>query len=281
MRFRSLGLTALLLLLITSSNSFAAPQRIVSLNLCTDQLLLMLAPRQHILSVSDLAPDAEYSYMWREAADIPINDGLVEQIIPLQPDLILAGTHSATEAVNLLKRLGYPVELIALPQSLDEVRAFILNMGELLGQQAKAEQLLADMNARIEAVQYRAQLNTEAQKLAVIYAPNGFTAGTRTFKHELLAMAGYRNLAAEAGIEYYGNLSVEQVLAAQPDLMIIDDSTYNQDSLAQSYTNHPALKRLLGNTGIIKLPVNQWLCGGPMAADAIETLAQQQTHTNE
>ena len=269
---RSLDLLlAFTLLMGLQSLSIAAPKRIVSINLCTDQLVLMLAPREHIQSLSHLAADPEYSFMWQEAKGFTLNDGLVEQIIPLKPDLILAGTHSSTEAANMLKQLGYPIEVLPLPQSLDEVGRFILKMGELLDQKEKAAQLLASMQNRIKAVQQLKQ--NQAKKLAVIYAPNGFTAGSKTFKHELLSYAGYRNLAAEAGIDFYGNLSVEQVLSARPDLMIIDDSTRNQDSLAQSYTNHPALKRLMGETGVIKLPVNQWLCGGPMAADAIETLA--------
>lgn len=271
MRYRLSLLFTFVMLLTINNFSIAAPKRIVSINLCTDQLVLMLAPREHIQSLSHLAVDPEYSFMWHKAKGLTLNDGLVEQIIPLKPDLILAGTHSSTEASNMLKQLGYPVKVLPLPQSLNEVGNFILKMGELLEQEDKAAQLLANMNARIKTVQQLKQ--NQPKELAVIYAPNGFTAGSKTFKHELLTYAGYRNLAAEAGIDYYGNLSVEQVLSAQPDLMIIDDSTRNQDSLAQSYTNHPALKRLMGATGIIKLPVNQWLCGGPMAADAIETLA--------
>jgi iron complex transport system substrate-binding protein len=266
------SIKAFALLLFCNSVCDAAPKRIVSINLCTDQLLLMLAPRQHILSVSHLAADPAYSFMSEQAQGIPGNDGLVEQVIPLQPDLILAGDYSSTEAVSMLKKLGYPVQVIPLPQSMSDISSFTLKIGKLLEQEEKAEQLLFEMNHRIEKVQEKTE--SQSKKLAVIYAPNGFTAGTKTFMHELLSLAGYRNLASEIGIDFYGNLSVEQILAAQPEVMVVDDSTSNQDSLAQSYTNHPALKRLLGEAGIIKLPVNQSLCGGPMAADAIETLAQ-------
>jgi iron complex transport system substrate-binding protein len=260
------------LLLKFSSHVLATPKRIVSINLCTDQLLLMLAPREHILSLSHLATDRNYSFMWQEARGIPGNDALVEQIIPLEPDLILAGDYTSTQAVNMLKQLGYRVEVLALPQLLDDIEQFTLSIGELLGQQSKAQQLLDTMNQRIAAV--KQQTSDVEKPLAVLYAPNGYTAGTQTFKHQLVTMAGYRNLASELGIELYGNLSVEQLLSAQPDVMIVDDSSEDTNSLAHAYTKHPALQRLLGDTGVIKLPTNQTLCGGPMAADAIETLAR-------
>ncbi|MCB1809381.1 MAG: ABC transporter substrate-binding protein, partial [Candidatus Competibacteraceae bacterium] len=80
----------------------ALPQRIVSLNLCTDQWLLLLAERNRIASLTWLSADPEESPLAAEAQGIVLNYGQAEDIIPLQPDLILAGTYTARFTVDLL-----------------------------------------------------------------------------------------------------------------------------------------------------------------------------------
>jgi len=105
-----------------------------------------------------------------------------------------------------------------------------------------------------------------------VYAPNGYTAGAGTFTDELLARAGLRNIAAETGITGYGTLSVEQVLAANPDVLVIDDSARNHNSLAQRMTAHPALAGL-ARAHRVTIASNRWLCAGPWSVDAVELLA--------
>ena len=68
-----------------------APQRVVSVNLCTDQLALMLAAPGQVISVTKLAAVPRVSTMAAQAADIPANSGLAEEIYMLQPDLVVAG----------------------------------------------------------------------------------------------------------------------------------------------------------------------------------------------
>ena len=78
-----------------STKSRAAPARIVSLNLCTDELVLQLADRSKISSITWLSKDPISANVVDLAADVPINHGLAEEIIPLNPDLIVAGTFTA------------------------------------------------------------------------------------------------------------------------------------------------------------------------------------------
>ena len=107
---------------------------------------------------------------------------------------------------------------------------------------------------------------------AITYAPNGYTAGKNSLENEILVKSGYRNLTADLGIDSYGNLSVEQLLYSEPDLIVVDDSTNNKNSLAQQITHHPALKKSMGSRGFFHVSTNQWLCAGSMAAEMIEQL---------
>ena len=79
----------------------AAPARVVSTNLCTDQLAMLLAAPGQLVSVSWLAADPRSSTMAAEAARYPANHGLAEEIFLLSPDLVLAGSYTARTAVDL------------------------------------------------------------------------------------------------------------------------------------------------------------------------------------
>lgn len=230
----------------------------------------MLVPKQRIVSVTYLASQADYSYTWEQAQGLHTNSGLAEQVMEQNPDLILASPYTPGSAVNLLKQMHYPIEVVTIPQTLAEVENFVRHLGTLVNETQLADNIVKTMQDKIAAVQLAP--NTQ-RKTALIYAPNGHTAGKKTLKHEILTKAGYRNLAAGLGIEYYGNLSIEQLLHAKPDLVIIDDSTSNQNSLAQRFTKHPALTKALSGSQIMQIDTNQWLCAGPMAAEAIAKLA--------
>jgi len=254
--------------------NYNKPVRIVSTNLCTDQLLLMLVGKDRIASITNLAKQPEYSYLWEKAQDIPTNVGLAEEILPLQPDLILTTEFSPGNATAILMNNKLPVEIVALPDSFAGLEALISRLGELLGEQEAAAGLITSMRADIDSAKVRIKnVDISNRPTALIYSPNGHTAGSNTFKNTIVTMAGYSNIATDLGIEYYSNLSVEQVLLSKPDLVIVSESDYNRDSLAHRYTDHPALLKWQGHHGMLTIPDNQWLCVGPMSTEALKTIA--------
>src|SRR5690606_26804811 len=111
------------------------PSRVVSMNLCTDQLAMMLAAPGQLVSVSHLARDPLSSSMVEEAAAYPENRGQAEQIFLMKPDLVLAGTYTSLASVNLLRGLGVPVVQVAPVNSLDGVSEQIILIGQALGRE--------------------------------------------------------------------------------------------------------------------------------------------------
>src|SRR5690348_12368289 len=98
--------------------ALAKPQRIVSLDLCTDQLLLELAPRAHIAAVTHLASDASVSAIPEKARGIPITHGAAEEVLAYDPDLILAGPFGVAASIGLLRRLERNIVVVPLAQDL-------------------------------------------------------------------------------------------------------------------------------------------------------------------
>lgn len=233
----------------------------------------MLVEPSRIVAVTDLAADPDYSYHWRKAQGLPFHTGLAEEIVPLKPDLIIGSRYTTGNTLQILQQLGQALETFDSPGTLRETEKFTRDIGIAVGEPERAEKIINTMHKEID--QAKNMVSNKPRLVAISYAPNGFTAGKETLKHEIIEAAGYRNLAAELGIQFYGNLSVEQLLLAQPDVIIVDEDLPNQDSLAQQFTSHPAIKRLLGDRDITRIPSSYWLCPGPLASKAILALAEQ------
>ena len=138
--------------LVAASPAFAAkPQRIVSLNLCTDQILLDLVSRQRIAALSFLAADPTMSSMVEEARGLKTIQGAAEEVLALDPDLVFVGQYSTPATVSLLERLGQRVVKVAMASSFAEIRSVVRHMAEAVGEGPRGDAMIADFDARISA----------------------------------------------------------------------------------------------------------------------------------
>lgn len=261
---------AIFLLAGVSSAGNAAPQRIVSLNLCADELLLRLAAPGTVKSVTWLARDPALSNVSAMAQAVPVNRGLAEDIVPLAPDLVIAGAYTTRTAVALLRRLGIPVLELGVPSSVDEALAQITTVAAALGTPANGAQLIAGIRDRLAALPPRGP----AQPIAAVYQPNGFTIGKGSLVNDLLSRAGLRNLAVERRIDNYGALPLELLLLAQPDLLIMNAAEDRAPAMAYEVLRHPALARRYGAARVVSVPSAWWSCPGPRLVDAVQRLQQ-------
>ena len=221
-----------------ASAADSAPRRVVSLNLCTDQMLLLLADRDQILSISWLGADPEESAYADLAEGLRLNHGRVEEILPLQPDLVLAGSYTAPFTVALLQRLGHRVLVLPPAETLDSLEAHLLILAEALGQGPRGEAMVAELQGR------RARLRAGAPDPpvpALVLRAGGFTTGAG-LTHELMQLAGLRNLASELGLDSWGSLSVETLLRTEPAVLIVPSYRRHEASLANATLEHPALR---------------------------------------
>ena len=125
-RLISLGLALALAGAVTHADP--APRRVVSINLCTDQLAMMLAAPGQLVSVSDLAADPHSSAMAETARAYPVNQGRAEEVYLLAPDLVLAGAYPDPATVQMLRRVGLRVEQFDTARSLGDTRDRIAQM---------------------------------------------------------------------------------------------------------------------------------------------------------
>ena len=252
--------------------AFAAkPQRIISTNVCADQLALALVDRSRIVSVSRMAIEPEISNFAAAARGIRINNARAEEIVELRPDLILGDIYTGKGANRLAQTIGVPVHIVGIATSLVDVSKIIRDAARALGEEARADALIAEMDTRIA----KTQSPTTKPVTALVYEPNGLTSGAGTLTNDILDAAGLTNIAQRLSGQAYASVALEAVIAAAPQLLVLDDSYSATSSRAQSVLRHPAFRALKGKTTLYNIPSRLWLCPGPWVAEAVERLAAE------
>ncbi|MBE9638301.1 ABC transporter substrate-binding protein [Salipiger mangrovisoli] len=258
---------ALIGLLLAAAPAAAqdAPARVVSMNLCTDQLAMLLAAPGQLVSVSTLARDPMSSAMAREALAYPVNHGQAEEVWLMQPELVVVGAFTAQAAAQMLERLGTPVLRLEPAYGLADVPARLRTLGAAMGRQARAEALIADFETRLTAL--REELLRRPS--AALYYANGYTTGDQTLAGEILLAAGFDNIAGDRG---GGQLPLEALAMAEPEALITA-RPYPGASRSEEILMHPVVRRLRAAHAASATTGSDWICGTPHVLGAIDQLA--------
>jgi iron complex transport system substrate-binding protein len=244
------------------------PQRIVSLNMCVDELLLRLAEPPRIASVTWLSRDARNSNVAELAARVSVNHGLAEEVVPLDPDLVLTGAYTTRTAVAMLRQTSIPVKKFGIPSTVEGVRRQIGEMARLVGEASKGESLIAALDRDLASLPPA----PAERPSAIVLNPNGATVGKGTLVDEIMSMAGLENIAARLGIDNYERVPLETLVATPVDVLIVSANRDGPPALATEILRHPVLARLAHRTRIVLIPGRLWNCGGPALAEAVARL---------
>jgi iron complex transport system substrate-binding protein len=254
-----------------ASPASAAPRRIASLNACLDAMLVHLADRSQIAALSHYAREEQGSTVAAQARALPFTWESAEEIIALQPDLVLASQHSALATRNALKRLHVPVERFAVPKTVEESLGQVQRVARLIGQVDRGERLVA----RIRAALADATVKPGARRLsALIYQPNGFAAGPHTLVDEMMTLAGFDNAARRYGLKSWGNVPLELLLADPPEVLLVGEPAPNARSWADRVMTHPALGALKGRMKQARFPERLLYCGGPVLIESAQAMGR-------
>lgn len=198
------------------------PHRLVSLAPSVTETLYALGLGQ------ELVGDTDYCDYPPEARQKPhvgslLNPSL-EKIVALKPDLVL-GTPEANriETASQLERLGIPLYGLKAA-SLDEISHMIGDLGRVLGQQAAAESLRANLARRTHAVEARVRGLAPVKVLFVVQYQPLITVGSRTFVADVIRRAG-GSLISDNSAGDWPNLSLETVVALDPDVILVPGSS--------------------------------------------------------
>lgn len=261
-----------LLAVVSTASADAAPKRIVSMGLCTDQLVMLLADPDTILSVHWVTQDAEDSAMWQQAARYVPNHGLAEEVLRLRPDMVFADGSNSPLAVAMLERQGITVLTVPVADTFGGVRANIRRIAAALGETGRGEALVMSFNAAL--AQTRGSLS-DLHYRSLVYGANGFSAGIPSLFNDVLTHLGLVNIAAKPGLSGWVSMTVEDVLRAEPQLLILGEYRMGSPSMANLVLQHPALDTMRRDRPVVSVPTALWNCGTPYLAQAALTLRDQ------
>ncbi|MFN3869298.1 MAG: ABC transporter substrate-binding protein [Hyphomicrobiaceae bacterium] len=260
-----------------ASPAAAKPQRIVSINLRTDQLLVDLVPRDRIAALSHLAGDVTLSAIAPRVGGIKTVPGSAEQVLALAPDLVLTTEYSTPQVVALLKRVGVHVVTVPLASDLDAIRRAVRQVAAAVGEVERGESAIAAFDGRLAALQPA----TAMRPTALAYQVNSLTAGPGGIIDTMLSTAGYRNMAAEMKLGPAGRLPLETFVTHPPNLIVLANAPDAFRSVTADNLRHPALRDVLRRRPHAEIPMPIWLCGSPSVAEGIERLAAARGRAGE
>ncbi len=237
--------------------SHAAAERLLSLDLCTDWMLLRFASPDQVRAYSP------FLYQYQNpmvTPGLPTHDGSLEQIISLDPAVIITGEFNAIQVRKRLGQLGHQVNVLANPQGLNDVDKYINNMMRILGLpewEGKQIHSVADGTAE-----------PNPNPSLLLLGANGIGTGQNTLEHEMLTAAGWSNYLRQAG---YQSINLEALVNRPPDAVLVTGQS--NPSLADRFSQHPAIKAVVKTERWKTHADWRWQCPGPWSFELIEQLA--------
>lgn len=222
---------------ICSAVQSSKPQKIVSLSLASDEILLSLVDVKRIKALTYLSTDPAVSNVSKEAKEVNEHIAIdLEKIISLHPDLVVTSSFTPMEVVKLLRKAGLEVYTFQLSTNLKEIKANILHVAQVVGEFDKGKALIAQMDKQEKEI--TGKIITPGNYRVIYYSPFTGTQGKGTQFDELTKKLGLRNAAAEAGLVGPTSLNKEQLIKINPDFIFL--AGYNEDDL-RSFIKDPSL----------------------------------------
>lgn len=270
MSFR-LTIVALLFAALLGQARADAPRRIVSANLCADQLLLALADPAQIASLSPLAHDPGISYLHERATMFPVNRGHAEDVVRREADLVLVSPFDSRNMRALLEARGVAFFGVAPWTSLADGKSQVRALAERIGQAERGEALIAQIDAALARA--RAQLPPRRTSLAL--ERRGYLPGVGSLLVDVVQQLGLVELSGEAASGGEGFIGLEKLIRLRPDYLIVSDIAGGVEDQGQAFLVHPALAAYYPFERRIDAPSRLTLCGGPSTPELIDALASE------
>ncbi len=248
------------------------PGRILSLNMCTDQLLLDLAEPDQIAGLSPYAADARRSYFAARARLHPVLLGTAEEVMVRRPDLVVASRFGRQETLALIEGRQIAVERFEVALTVAQTRQQILRFGEITGNGEKARARVAEIDAALSRL--RASASTIRLRILPL-SRRAWVSGRESLLSDMLAQAGLANAAGELGFRHGGFASLEAIVRLKPDAILLAREPLGPEDQGEAMLVHPVLAHLFPPERRLVIPESLTVCGGPMVVDAMDRLAKQ------
>lgn len=192
-----------------------------------------------------------------------------EQIVALEPDLVIAPGVTSEDDVQAMREDGLTVYYEGDSASIDDIRENVNTTGRMLGACDAAAETVDWMNQRLAAVEDAVE--GEDSPSVLYWIQGGFTPPAGTFQHDLLQRAGAENAAAD--MEFQGDswqlANQEQIVEEDPEYLLLQEGDEVPDNEALQSTT------AVQEDNVIHVNRNYWNQNAPRVVLAVEQIAEQ------
>jgi len=249
-------------------------ERIVSLNACTDELLLQLALPEQIAGVTRFDHSPRSQEVLNQNSHIVRMSSDVESIIKMNPSVVLAGPFSNPLLINQLKQLNIPIVNLPVPRNWIELEEAVEQVSVLL-KRPQAGEALQKKIRELSRFQGRTQWQG---KRAVFWSAAGHVSGKNTFEDTVLTTLGMMNISAVDG---YAFLSIEDLIELRPDVIIVTQNPAFKDSWSHETLFHPALKKALPQLEYLHIPEEAVSCASEYTVEVLQSLLSETSEVTQ
>ena len=260
----------------------AKPQRIISLSISTDEILLDLVDRKRILALSKLADDPGISNIATQAQNIQgrATGESAELLLALNPDVLLVPDFTKAETIQALRDMQLKVYVYKTPHDITSVRKCISNLGMVVGENERAQKLIDKMDKRLQEISQA--IGQPSQEKSVIFMRDngGAYYSPQSSFNEICRYAKVRNALTGLHYDKPMDISQEEVIRLNPDAFLLSDWNYDgkhdADIAKKALLDNPSYQstKAIQNKEIYILPSAHLLAVSQYTVEAVADLAR-------
>lgn len=231
--------------------------RAASLNMCSDEYLLLLARPQEIASVSRLSRDPADSSLWRLGKRFPGNRGDLESALNSHPNLLITMGGGGRATSMIARRMGLKTLDLPFPMTIGDVAANMDRVASALGQRSRSlpwKQRLAHLQAE-----------RQPSRDAIFLGAGGNSVGQQSVEAEWMRLAGLKQRALPGG-----RATLELLATHPPSVLLRSAYRRTERSLGQTWLNHPLARPRVSR--VVSIDGRPWTCAGPLMLGEVERL---------
>lgn len=241
------------------------PKRIVSIVPSVTEMVYAVGLGDKLVGVTAWCTYPEEAKRLPKVGDVNIN---IEAVLALKPDLVVADVSMSSATIEKLRELGLPL-LAVNARNITEMLDALVLLGTAGGRPEEARSLAASLSDRVEKVKRTvAAAKTKPTVFVEIWNEPLMTAGSDTYVHELVTLAGGRNIAEKT--TGWPMFSSEAVIAENPELILLTNFNRPEVMARKAWAQLSAFKT--GN--VVEFNPDVLVRACPRLIDGLEMLAR-------
>lgn len=259
------------------------PEKIISLSISTDEIIIDLVPVNRIKAVTYLADDPGISNVVERVKVIPERayGNSAEALLAMKPDVIIAADFFKAEMIQTLRDLGLSVYVYKTPNNIKEIKTAIKAIAALVGEQEQAEKMIRQMDHKLKFIKDKVgDIKPGEQKRVVFVRSNGIFYRPETSFMDVCRYANVRDATEDLRYEQSGILSQEEVVRLDPDAFVIPvwnyDGKHDPLQMQEKILSNPSYQTTKAgkDKNVVMLPAASVLAVSQYTVDAVEGLAK-------